>query len=59
MIAEVRAVWVAVAALLAALVVTYSRLGHLYHVSSSGLRGGLGRAVLGDAHRARRYGSQD
>jgi hypothetical protein len=43
---EIRIVWAVVAALLAAVLVTYSRLDHLYHVSESGVRGGLGRVVV-------------
>jgi hypothetical protein len=45
---EVRLIWALVAATLVAVVVTYSRLpaDELYHVSGSGLRAGLGRAVV-------------
>jgi hypothetical protein len=45
---EIRATWAIVAATLVAVVVTYSRLpaGELYHVSGSGVRAGLGRAVV-------------
>ena len=45
---ELRAVWILLAADAAAVFVTYARLpaGALYHVSGSGLRAGLGRAVV-------------
>jgi hypothetical protein len=45
---ELRAVWVFVAAIILAVFVTYARLpaDQLYHVSDSGLRGGLSRVVV-------------
>lgn len=45
---EVRVVWAAVGALLAAVLATYARLpaAELYNVSGSGVRGGLGRVVV-------------
>jgi hypothetical protein len=45
---ELRAVWVLVAAITLAVFVTYARLpaDQLYHVSDSGLRGGLSRVVV-------------
>lgn len=43
---EIRAVWAMVGALLVAVLVTYARLDHLYHVSESGLRGGISRVVV-------------
>ncbi|HEY8407741.1 MAG TPA: hypothetical protein VIK66_07180 [Gaiellaceae bacterium] len=45
---EVRLIWAVVAATLAALVATYSRLpaSELYNVSRSGIRAALGRAVV-------------
>jgi hypothetical protein len=43
---EIRIVWAVVAALLVAVLVTYARLDHLYHVTESGVRGGLGRVVV-------------
>jgi hypothetical protein len=45
---EIAAVWALVAASLAAVLVTYTRLpaSELYNVSGSGLRGGLSRAVV-------------
>jgi hypothetical protein len=45
---ELRAVWVLVAAITLAVFVTYARLpaNQLYHVSDSGLRGGLSRVVV-------------
>ena len=48
MIRELKLIWTLVAATLAAIVVTYSRLpaAELYNVSGSGLRAGLGRAVV-------------
>src|SRR5437773_896993 len=45
---EVRLVWIVVAALLTVVVVTYARVptGDLYNVSTGGLGGGFGRAVV-------------
>jgi hypothetical protein len=47
-LAEVTAVWVLLALVAVAALVTYARVptGELYHVSVGGLRGGLGRALV-------------
>jgi hypothetical protein len=43
---EVAAVWASAGAWLVAVLVTYSRVPGLYHVSHAGFRGGLSRAVV-------------
>lgn len=47
-LSEVTAIWLALAAVGVAVIVTYSRIptGELYHVSVGGLGGGLGRALV-------------